>query len=109
MSDLRHILQNRELVEELLEHFEKYELAETVAAEGSALAALEALAAGQESAIDSSLEAIVRTRGRPVLYIQDDKIQVPSELFKHWKKRLAPALPGLEQVLHSVGRIELQG
>lgn len=110
-SNLTHILGNKKLVEQLLAHLESDSGGEALASahvDTSAVKkSLEGVAAGTESAMDSRYEAIIRKVGRPVLFIQDRKIQDPA--LPLWKERLTPARPLLEKVLAAVGRVELRG
>ncbi len=110
-SELNHILRDQQLVEQLLGHLESDEGAESLErtrVDSDRLkSSVESLARGQEATIDPGLEAIIRKFGRPVLYIQDGKIQEP--VLPLWKQRLAAARAQLERVIPSVGRIELRG
>lgn len=62
--------------------------------------------------MDIGLEAIVREHGRPVLYIQHGKIQLPQpprpQLLPLWLEQIEKSRSALERVAPSVGRIELQ-
>jgi endonuclease G, mitochondrial len=110
-SVLNHILRDKEVVDQVMAQLHTDaggSLLESTGVDSSAVKkTVESVAAGRESEIDSRYEAIIRKVGRPVLFIQDRKIQEP--VLPLWKKRLAPARPLLERVLSSVGRIELRG
>ena len=110
-SVLNHILRDKEVVDQVMAQLENDkggQLLESAGVDSAAVKkTVESVAAGRESEIDSRYEAIIRKVGRPVLFIQDRKIQEP--VLPLWKKRLAPARPLLEKVLSSVGRIELRG
>jgi endonuclease G len=54
---------------------------------------------------DVMAEAIVREYGRPVLFIQDGRIEEPK--LPDWKARLAAARDRIERVIPSVGRVEI--
>jgi endonuclease G len=62
--------------------------------------------------MDSRLEAIVREHGRPVLYIQQGKIQLPQpprpQLLPLWLEQIEKSRATLERRIPSIGRIELQ-
>lgn len=107
-----NILKNRDLLDQILEQVGTEEAAEATGRRGIAgvsatRSAIESVAEGRESAVPPHLEAIIRRTGRPVLFIQDGRIEEPQLQF--WQQRLAPARDALETVIPSVGRIELRG
>jgi endonuclease G, mitochondrial len=110
-ANLAHILGNKDLVDQLLAHLDSESggrlLESKKVGRSDVKRSVEGAAAGLESNIAPPYEAIIRKVGRPVLFIQDRKIQEP--VLDLWKDRLQPARAGLEKVLASVGRIELRG
>lgn len=110
-SDLNHILQNQQLVEELMEHLKSdagREVLENRQVEPDDVReAVAGLASGRESVTTRDHEAIILTFGRPVLFINDGIIQEP--VLPFWRDRIEPARAILEAVIPSVGRIELRG
>jgi endonuclease G len=111
-SELNHILRNKDLVNDLMNHLHTDEGLETLenlnAKADDLMSAVESLASGQESQTVPHFEAIIRKYGRPVLYIKDGKIQDEAVL-PLWKQRLTSARKALEAAIPSVGRIELRG
>ncbi|MGF1563403.1 MAG: DNA/RNA non-specific endonuclease [Geminicoccaceae bacterium] len=69
----------------------------------SALASAESLVV--ESGAAMSPEAIVLLVGRPVMFIQDDRLVLNGSL--EWRARLQPFLGPLERALPSIGRVEI--
>ena len=110
-TELNHILKNEELVEQLMAHLDSDRAAEELERgridTGRLKGSVEKLAEGLESEVSFEDEAIIRKFGRPVLYIQDNKIQEPD--LPLWKERLAAAREKLERIIPSVGRVELRG
>ena len=110
-TELHHILKNEELVDQILTHLDSDEAGELLKHDqidsGRLKNTVEKLAEGLESDVGVQDEAIIRKYGRPVLYIQDNKIQEP--LLPLWKERLAGAHEQLERVIPSIGRVELRG
>ena len=110
-TELNHILKNEELVEQLMTHLDSDEAGEELEKvkidTGRLKGTVEKLAEGLESDVSVDDEAIIRKFGRPVLYIQDGKIQEP--VLPLWKERLAGARENLERIIPSIGRVELRG
>ena len=110
-TDLNHILRDEELVSQIMAHLDSEEAGETLEAvqmdAGQVKGTVESLASGLESEIGLRQEAIIRKYARPVLFIQDGKIQEP--VIPLWKERVSTARERLEQVIPSIGRIELRG
>lgn len=110
-SELNHILQNKELVDELMEHLKSddgREVLEGMKVESQKISdTVEGLASGLESAVPPQYEAIIKKYGRPALLIQEGAIEEP--VLTLWKERLRPARETLETAIPSVGRIELRG
>jgi endonuclease G len=110
-TELNHILQNEELVDQIMTHLISdeagKELEKAKVDSGRLKSTVEKLAEGLEADVSLQDEAIIRKYGRPVLYIQDDKIQEP--VLPLWKERLATARENLERVIPSIGRVELRG
>lgn len=110
-TELNHILRNEELVNQIVTHLDSKEAGEELESvqidSGRLISTVEKLAEGLESDISAQDEAIIRKYGRPVLYIQDDKIQEP--FLPLWKERLAAAREKLERSILSIGRVELRG
>ncbi len=107
-----NILKNTELREQILENVDTVIEAgalESVGSQGTGKikSAIEGVAQGRETDVSPALEAIIRRHGRPVLFVQDGKIEEPA--LPLWKQRLEPAKTVLERVIPSVGRIELRG
>ena len=69
--------------------------------------ALDKLAAGEllDDAQANSLEAFVLKSARPALVVQDGRVETPPE---QWRS-LVPAMPMIERVSASVGRINVPG
>ena len=92
-------------------HLDSEEAGETLEAvqmdAGQVKGTVESLASGLESEIGLRQEVIIRKYARPVLFIQDGKIQEP--VIPLWKERVSTARERLEQVIPSIGRIELRG
>ena len=110
-TELNHILKDEELVDQIMTHLDSDaagEELEKVKIDSDHLkSTVEKLAEGLEAELSFEDEAIIRKYGRPVLYIQDGKIQEP--ILALWKKRLAAAREKLERVIPSIGRVELRG
>ena len=110
-TELNHILQNEELVDQIMTHLKTdaagEELEKAKVDSGRLKSTVEKLAEGLEADVSLQDEAIIRKYGRPVLYIQDDKIQEP--VLPLWKERLSKARENLERVIPSIGRVELRG
>lgn len=68
--------------------------------------AADAVRRGEESTLSADEEAIIRREGRPVYFVQQDRIDGPHD--PYWKARVAPARERLEAVIPSVGRIDLE-
>jgi endonuclease G len=110
-SELSHILQNKELVDELMEHLKSddgRDVLESMKVESHKVReSVEGIASGRESDAPPQFEAIIKKYGRPVLFIQNGIIEEP--VLTLWKERLKLARATLEAAIPSVGRIELRG
>jgi len=110
-TELHHILKNEELVNQIMTHLDSDEAGEVLKHDridaGRLKNTVEKLAEGLESDVSAQDESIIRKYGRPVLYIQDSKIQEP--VLPLWKERLASARQKLERIIPSIGRVELRG
>lgn len=108
-SNLKYLLADQEVMEEMQEAHTRSKYGTEAATEGSP--GLESLLEGDDSGIVdgaySPLEAIILVTGRPVLLVQDGKWEKPQMGIIH--ERLEQSRMALEAIIPKVGRVEFSG
>lgn len=110
---LQRILENKELRDQIFDSLPSdTELSNILGRDQTAASVrsrLERIGGGLESleTYDPGLEAIVRSTGRPVFFIQDLKIR-DDDALEFWRKRLDESRARLELVVPAVGRVEVR-
>lgn len=116
-SDLSHILRDPAVRDEILAAVQSDDMREDFAFAkantDNVRREIEGVASGLEGTVSFTTEAIIRRKGRPVLFIQDEvvpKAEMDRKLeLELWKTRFADGLPQITPRIPSIGRVELTG
>ncbi|KAB2920650.1 MAG: trypsin-like peptidase domain-containing protein [Dechloromonas sp.] len=106
--NLSSILADRELMDEVRSRIERgaSDPMFPIFDRRSATRSLDEIHEGKKFAIGYDIEAIVRTTGRPALFVKNGTFSVPDS--EVWKNRLETGRSTIESAISAVGRIELK-